>query len=144
VKKHEPEQLSRRERQITEIIYRLGKATTAEIMAELPDAPGNSTVRSLLTILERKGHLQHQKDGKTFVYFPTVPREKAGKTALQRLQDNFFNGSRDLMVATLLELPPSDELSSELDLLTEKIEKARRKAKQSEENDPQSEEGNDA
>ena len=119
--------LSRRERQIMEIIYRLDRATTVEILAELPDAPGNSTVRSLLTILERKGHLHHEKDGKVFVYSPTVSREKAGKTALRKLRDNFFEGSRDLMVAALLDTTPSDELSAELDDLTRKIEKARRR-----------------
>ncbi|MCP4549830.1 MAG: BlaI/MecI/CopY family transcriptional regulator [bacterium] len=128
MKRPDQEQLSRRERQIMDIIYRQERATTTEILEELPEAPGNSTVRSLLTILERKGHLRHEKSGKIFVYYPTVPRDAAGRTALQKLRDNFFDGSRDLMVAALLDLPPSAELSTELDNLTEKIERARRQS----------------
>ncbi|MCP4571797.1 MAG: BlaI/MecI/CopY family transcriptional regulator [bacterium] len=128
-------QLSRRERQIMTIVYRLGRATTTAILAELPDAPGNSTVRSLLTILERKGHLRHEKDGRSFVYFPSVPRAKAGKSALRRLCDDFFGGSRDQVVAALLDLPPSQELTDELDSLAAKIEQARRRERGKDDHD---------
>jgi predicted transcriptional regulator len=95
--------LSRRERQIMDIIWRHGRATANEIHEELPDAPSYSAVRALLAVLVNKGHLRHERDGKKYVYVPTASTEKAGKSALRRLLSTFFNNSPSELVATLLD-----------------------------------------
>ena len=109
--------LSRRERQIMDIVYRRGGATAAEIHEQLPDAPCAAAVRTLLRILEDKGHLRHEKDGPRHVYFPTTPRNVAQRSAVRHLIGTFFGGSRTAAVAALLEesdRPLSDEERAEL------------------------------
>ncbi|HSL17511.1 MAG TPA: BlaI/MecI/CopY family transcriptional regulator [Methylomirabilota bacterium] len=97
-------QLSRRERQIMEVIYPRGRATAAEVRESLPDPPSYSAVRAMLRILEEKGHLSHSSDGPRYVYRPTVPREEARESALRRVVNTFFGGSPENAVAALLEL----------------------------------------
>ena len=94
--------LTKRERQIMDVLYRLGRATAAEVLEGLPDAPGNSTIRTQLRVLERKGHVKHQEEGLRFVYMPTVPRHSARRSALKHLVDTFFEGSTSKAVAALL------------------------------------------
>ena len=117
--------LSRRERQIMDVIYREGQATASEVLARLPDPPGYSAVRAMLRVLENKGHLRHVPDGMRYVYRPTLPRERAGKPALENVLETFFDGSTEKAVAALLDLS-RDELSpEELDRLSILIEDAR-------------------
>lgn len=97
-------QLSRRERQIMEVIYSRGRATAAEVRESLPDPPSYSAVRAMLRILEEKGHLSHSSDGPRYVYRPTVPREEARESALRRVVNTFFGGSPENAVAALLDL----------------------------------------
>ncbi|HXT27999.1 MAG TPA: BlaI/MecI/CopY family transcriptional regulator [Vicinamibacterales bacterium] len=94
--------LTKRERQIMDALYRLGRATAAEIMAEMTGAPGNSTVRTQLRVLEAKGHVRHEEEGLRYVYLPTVPRHSARRSALKHLVDTFFDGSPTQAVAALL------------------------------------------
>lgn len=94
--------LTKRERQIMDVLYRLGRATAADVLAELPHAPGNSTIRTQLRVLERKGHVRHQEEGLRFVYMPTVPRHSARRSALKHLVETFFEGSTSKAVAALL------------------------------------------
>jgi predicted transcriptional regulator len=95
--------LSRRERQIMDVVYRHGRATAAEIHDELPDPPVPAAVRTLLRILEEKGHLRHEKDGPRHIYFPVTPRTVAQRSAVRHLIGTFFNGSRAAAVAALLD-----------------------------------------
>ncbi len=85
--------LSRRERQIMDVIYASGEASALDVLSRLPDPPTKTAIRTLLKILEDKGHLTHRVDGQTFVYSPSRPRENAGKSALRRVLDVFFSGS---------------------------------------------------
>jgi predicted transcriptional regulator len=94
--------LSRRERQIMDVLFARGSATAAEIGAALPDGPGNSSVRTLLRVLEDKGHVTHREVGRVYEYAPTVPLERARRSALSHLLDTFFAGSVEGVVATLL------------------------------------------
>ncbi|HEU0015213.1 MAG TPA: BlaI/MecI/CopY family transcriptional regulator [Longimicrobium sp.] len=100
--------LSRRERQIMEVVYAAGRATAAQVHERIPDAPTATAVRTLLRILEAKGHLRHVKDGNRHVYLPTTPRATAQKSALRDLLRTFFGGSRRAAVAALLELDDPD------------------------------------
>src|ERR1043165_7598654 len=86
--------LSRRERQIMDVVYRLGRATATEIHSHLPDPPVAAAVRTMLRILEEKGHLRHEKDGQRHVYYPVTPRNVAQKSAVRHMVGTFFNGSR--------------------------------------------------
>jgi predicted transcriptional regulator len=95
--------LSRRERQIMDVIYRLGRATAAEVLERLPDPPSYSAVRAMLRVLEDKGHVRHEQDGQRYVYLPTVAREKARKSALAHLVKTFFDGSVERAVTALLD-----------------------------------------
>ena len=94
--------LSRRERQIMDILFRRGRATAAEVMADLPGEPSYSTVRTQLRVLEQKGHVRHDDDGIRFVYMPVVARQAARKSALRHLIETFFDGSPEKAVAALL------------------------------------------
>src|SRR5215475_6655460 len=94
--------LSRRERQIMDVLYRRGRATAAEVMSELPGEPNYSTVRTQLRVLEDKGHVRHEEEGLRYVYAPAVPRHAARKSALKHLVDTFFDGSAEKTVAALL------------------------------------------
>jgi BlaI family penicillinase repressor len=120
-------QLSRRERQIMEIVYRKGSATAAEVHAEMTAAPSYSAVRALLRVLEEKGHLRHRQDGPRYVFSPTVPRDRARRSALQRVLGTFFAGSVTDAVAALLDIE-SDRLDEdELQRLAALVAEARRK-----------------
>ena len=99
----DPGQLSKRERQIMDAVYRRGRATAAEIHRDLPDPPVAAAVRTLLRILEEKGHLRHEKDGPRHVYYPTTPRSVAQRSAVRHLIGTFFGGSRSAAVAALLD-----------------------------------------
>jgi len=119
-------QLSRRERQIMEIVYERGRATVAEVRAHMPDPPSYSAVRAMLRILEEKGHLRHEQDGPRYIFLPTVPREEASETALRKLVRTFFGGSPEGAMAALLDLE-SDSLDEEaLQRLSGLIEEAKR------------------
>ena len=95
--------LSRRERQIMDIIYARGEAAAAEVHEALPDAPSYSAVRTLLRILEEKGHLKHREDGPRYVFMPTEPRARASRSALKRVVQTFFDGSLASAVAALVD-----------------------------------------
>lgn len=119
-----PAGMSRRERQIMDIVYRRGRATAAEVLDDLPDPPTYSAVRAALRLLEEKGALTHEMDGKRYVYLPTTPRGQARTTALRHLVRTFFNGSPEQVVNALIEESrPSNE---ELDRLARLIEQARK------------------
>lgn len=96
--------LGRRERQIMDVVYRLGRATAAEVLESLPDPPTYSAVRGMLRLLEDKGHLRHEQDGPRYVYIPTTARDEARRSALAHLLDTFFDNSRESAVAALLDL----------------------------------------
>src|SRR5579863_10078531 len=96
--------LSRRERQIIDAVYRLGRATAAELQESLPEPPGYSAVRAHLRVLEEKGHLRHEQDGTRFIYLPTLPASRARGAALRNLLQTFFEGSAANAVAALLDL----------------------------------------
>jgi len=94
--------LAKRERQIMDVLYRRGRATASEVLAELPGAPSYSTVRTQLRVLEEKGHVRHEEEGLRYVYTPVVPRQAARRTALKHLVDTFFDGSAANLVTSLL------------------------------------------
>lgn len=119
--------LSKRERQIMDILYRLGQASAAEVQSNLPDPPSYSAVRATLRILEEKGHVQHQQDGPRYVFRPAVARDKATRSAIRHLVKTFFNGSAEQAVATLLDESTSKLTTEELDRLSELIDEARSK-----------------
>lgn len=123
-----PLDLSRRERQIMAVIYRLGRATAAEVLAELSDPPSYSAVRAHLRILEEKGHLAHRSDGPRYVYSPTLPREEAREGALKHLVQTFFDGSASQAMAALLETREGIT-PRELEQLSRLIEKARKEGR---------------
>jgi predicted transcriptional regulator len=119
-------QLSRRERQIMEIVYELGRATAVEVRERMPDPPSYSAVRAMLRILEDKGHIIHEQDGPRYIFLPIVPREEASETALRRLVRTFFGGSPEGAMAALLDLD-GDRLDEDaLQRLAEMIDEARR------------------
>jgi BlaI family transcriptional regulator, penicillinase repressor len=94
--------LSRRERQILDVIYELGRATAAEVQERMPDAPTYTTVRGLLRVLETKGHVRHEEDGGRYVYIPTLTKQRAAKSALRHVVQTFFDGSPSRAMAALL------------------------------------------
>jgi predicted transcriptional regulator len=121
--------LSRRERQILDIVYRLGRAGAAEVQSELPDPPSYSAVRATLRIMEDKGHLRHRKEGPRYLYEPTTSLRKVRRSALQRVVETFFDGSPEDTFAALLELPDSKLESDELARLEKLIREARKKGR---------------
>jgi predicted transcriptional regulator len=122
-------QLSRRERQIMDVIYSRGQATAAEVQAELPDPPSYSAVRAMLRLLEEKGYLRHEQDGPRYLFKPTVAREKARKSALKQMLETFFDGSTEQAVAALLNLSKPKLSQEELDRLSQMIEAARKEGR---------------
>src|SRR3954447_6753024 len=118
--------LTRRERQIMDVLYRRNRATAAEVMAELPGEPNYSTVRTQLRVLEDKGHVRHEEHGLRYVYTPAVPRSEARKSALRHLVDTFFDGSAANTVAALLGGERSRLSDEDLQRLEELIAKARK------------------
>jgi predicted transcriptional regulator len=122
-------QLARRERQIMEIVYRLGRATAADVLAELPDPPSYSAVRAHLRILEEKGHLRHDREGARYVFTPTVGRARARRSALTQVVQTFFDGSAEQAVAALLDLSHEKLSDDDLDRLSGLIDKARQEGR---------------
>jgi predicted transcriptional regulator len=120
-----PALLTKRERQIMDVLYRLGRATAAEVMDALDDAPGNSTIRTQLRVLERKGHVRHEAEGLRFVFMPTVPRHSARRSALRHLVDTFFDGSTTKAVAALLGGEASRVSDEELARIEDLVKNAR-------------------
>ena len=118
--------LSRRERQIMDIIYSRGEATATDVLGAMPDAPTRMAVRALIRILEEKGHLKHAQRGREFVYQPTAPRHRAGLSAMRRLLSTFFEGSLEKAVASHLSDPTSECSEEELNRLAGLIRKARK------------------
>jgi predicted transcriptional regulator len=121
--------LSRRERQIMEIVYQRGHATAVDVHAALPDPPSKTAVRTLIRILEEKGQLKHTQVGLTFVYEPTRSRARAARSAFRRLLDTFFEGSLEKAVAAHLGEGASQLSDEELDRLADLIRQARQKGK---------------
>ena len=121
--------LSRRERQIMDIIYQRAQATAMEVMENLPNPPGYSAVRAMLRLLEEKGYLKHQQDGLRYVYLPTVSREKARQSALKQMLLTFFDDSTEDAVATLLDISKSKLSKADLDRLSKLIDEARKEGR---------------
>jgi predicted transcriptional regulator len=117
--------LTRRERQIMDILYRRGRATAAAVMADLPGKPNSSTVRTQLRVLEDKGYVRHDEEGLRYVYMPAVPRHAARKSALRHLVDTFFDGSAEKVVTALVGGEGARLSDDELNRIAEVIEKAR-------------------
>jgi BlaI family penicillinase repressor len=129
VLKAQQPKLSRRERQIMDVLYRMGRATAAEIQNAIPDAPSYSAIRATLRILEEKNHVRHVEENLRYVFLPVVPREKAQKSAVRHVLDTFFEGSAEQVVATLLDVSSRDLSREELDRLAKLIEKARQEGR---------------
>ena len=122
-------QLSRRERQIMDVLHARESATASEVRAALPDAPSNSAVRTLLRILEEKGHIKHHQEGARFVYAPRVSRETASQSALQRVVSTFFQGSASQAMAALLENADTRISGDELKKLQKMFNQARKEGR---------------
>ena len=118
--------LSRRERQIIDILYRRGRATAADVMADLPGESTYSTVRTQLRVLEEKGHVRHEQDGPRYVYSPAVPRGTVRRSALKHLVETFYEGSVEQAVAALLGGEGSRLTDEQLDRIEDLIRKARK------------------
>jgi predicted transcriptional regulator len=119
--------LSRRERQIVDALFRLGRASAADVRAHLPDPPSYSAVRALLRILEEKGHVRHEQDGPRYVYVPTVARDSAKRSALRHLVQTFFEGSTSQAMSALLDSSASRISDAELDRLRRMLDEARKR-----------------
>lgn len=118
--------LSRRERQIIDILYTQGRATAADVQAALPDPPSYSAVRAMLRILEEKGHIRHEQDGPRYIYLPTVALGSAQRSALHHMVHTFFEGSAEQAISALLDDSSSRMSEVELDRLARLIDQARR------------------
>ena len=121
--------LSRRERQIMDIIYKRAQATAMEVMENLPAPPGYSAVRAMLRLLEEKGYLKHQQEGLRYVYLPTLSREKARQSALKQMLQTFLDDSTEDAVATLLHVSKSKLSKTDLDRLSKLIDEARKEGR---------------
>src|SRR3954465_4300520 len=120
-----PKGLSRRERQIMDVIYRRGRATAAEVLDDIPDPPSYSAVRAMLRLLEEKGHVRHEQDGPRYVFLPMVNRDRARKSALKHVVRTFFDGSATDAVAALLDAD-AKLTEKDLDRLSVMIQNARK------------------
>jgi len=118
--------LSRRERQIMDILYRLGKSSAAAVREAMPSAPSYSAVRAMLRVLEEKGHVRHLAEGLKYVYVPTVARDKAKRSAVKHLVETFFKESPEQVVAALLDVSSTRLTPADLDRMSEMIEKVRK------------------
>ena len=121
--------LSRRERQIMDFLYRRGRGSVAEVLAGIPDPPGYSAVRAMLRVLEQKGHVIHEEDGRAYIYRPTVGRDTARRSALTHLLKTFFDGSTEQAVAALLDLSGRQLTEGELSRLAERIKRAKQEGR---------------
>jgi predicted transcriptional regulator len=122
--KESPHHFSRREREIMDIIYQRGRATAADIMEELHNPPSYSAVRTLLRVLEEKGHLRHEQSGQRYVFKPVVNRERAKRSALQKMLKVFFDNSTEAVVAALLDMPGARLTDEERARLSKLIEQS--------------------
>jgi BlaI family transcriptional regulator, penicillinase repressor len=122
---HIHSELGRRERQIMDVIFRLGKASVSDVLQELPDPPSYSAVRGMMRLLEDKGHLRHQQDGLRYLYTPTAGQEQAQASALRHMVRTFFGGSASAAAATLLELPDANLTSADVTRLQKLIKQAK-------------------
>lgn len=118
--------LSRRERQIVDILYARGRATAAEVLSALPDPPSYSAVRAMLRILEEKGHVRHEQDGPRYIYLPTIGHENAKKSAMRHMLQTFFDGSASQAISALLDDHNAKFSDAELDRLAQVIAEARK------------------
>ena len=123
------QKLSRRERQIMDILYRRGEGTVSEVMDGLADPPSYSAVRATLRVLEEKGHVKHREDGPRYVYLPAVARERARRDALQHLLQTFFGGSAEQAVAALMQMSEADLTPGDLERLAERTRQARKEGR---------------
>jgi predicted transcriptional regulator len=121
--------LARRERQILDTLYRVGEADVTGVLENMPDPPSYSCVRSLLRILEHKGHVRHKKQGARYVYLPAQSRDKARKTALEHVVKTFFDGSMEHAVAALLDISGLDVKTEGLDRIQQMVQDARKDGK---------------
>ena len=121
--------LSRREREIMDILYRDGELTASDVVERLADNPSNSAVRTILRILEEKGHVKKQQDGMRYLYKPAVSREKARRSALNHLLSTFFDGSPETVVSTLLDENASKLSTDQLESLAKLIERAKKEGR---------------
>jgi predicted transcriptional regulator len=122
---HPSSLLTKRERQIMDVLYKLGRGTAAEIMERVAGAPGYSTVRTQLRVLETKGHVRHEEQGLRYIYMPTVPRHSARRSALKHLVDTFFEGSSAKAVAALLGGEAARVTDDDLDRIAKLVKDAR-------------------
>ena len=125
--KKPPPDLSRRERQIMDCIYRRGKMSVSDVLDELADPPSNAAVRTFLRILEEKGHLKHKKEGPRYIYFPTRSRKSASRTALKRVLQTFFDGSIEKAVTTLLDFSDTKLSEKQLNEVSRLIKQTNKK-----------------
>ncbi len=127
-RKPKPNALSRRERQIMDILYKLERASVGQVLSKLADKPSYSTVRAQLRVLEEKGHVRHEEQGLRYVYVPAVPRDVARRSALRHLVETFFDGSTEKIVAALLGGEVARISPEELDRLARLIAKGRKES----------------
>jgi BlaI family transcriptional regulator, penicillinase repressor len=121
--------LSRRERQIMDVLYRLGRASAAEIHAAVPDAPSYTAIRTHLTLLEEKHQVKHESDGTRFIYSPVISREKMGQQAIEGVLRTFFNNSVDLVITALLKRREAQLSPEQIERIEELIDKARKEGR---------------
>jgi BlaI family penicillinase repressor len=121
--------LSRREREIMDIIYKMERASVAQVLENMPHPPSYSAVRALLRVLEEKGHLTHKQEGPRYVYFPTLPRDKARQNALKHVMQTFFDNSTEEAVAALLDISEGTLSEADYKRLSELIKKARKEGR---------------
>jgi predicted transcriptional regulator len=121
--------LSRRERQIMDILYQRGKGSASEVREAMEAAPGYSAVRAMLRVLEEKGHVRHQAEGLKYVYVPVVARDKAKRSAVKHVMETFFNGSAEQIVAALLDVSSTRLTREELDRMSAMIEQAKKEGR---------------
>lgn len=124
-----PVPLSRRERQIMDIVYSARAVSAADVLEQLPDPPSYSTVRKLMSILVDKGHLKHRREQGKYIYSPTRPRGRAGRSALARVLETFYEGSLEKAVAALLQSRDTDVSQDELEGLSQLIDDARKEGR---------------
>ena len=122
-------QLSRRERQIVDILYRQGEAPVADVLEAIPDPPSYSTVRALLAVLEEKGYVRHRRQGRQYMYSPVVSRTQASRTALKHVVNTFFDDSVEDVVAALMSMKSTQISAEEYERLSRLIKAGRRKGK---------------
>lgn len=128
-KKTDWKELTRRERQIMEIVYRLGRATAIEVMGHLPGKPANATVRTMLSVLEEKGYLAHETEKGKFIYLPTVPLTSARKTALDNVLETFFKGAEASAVISILKKADANLTEEERKLILDLIEESEKRGR---------------